>query len=197
MIDGARIALERKRQERLEQGEFVDEEGELVIDEEEFELISQLKSLKQTYRSDYNELRNVKSEVEYCEKLVKQCRERLVREFDNWYNEMFLNDGEILSNTVNNNRNIMISNTSYQQNKLIVPAQLNVEDEQEKFDRLQQETMLEEPDATAFLNAQLRTRRRKILEKSYQQTQPDKNKSVGTPRISIRNRPPNQLSYIY
>ena len=31
---------------------------------------------------------------------------------------------------------------------------------QEKFDRLQQETMLEEPDATAFLNAQLRTRRR-------------------------------------
>ena len=28
----------------------MDEEGELVIDEEEFELISQLKSLKQTYR---------------------------------------------------------------------------------------------------------------------------------------------------
>ena len=31
-------------------GEYVNEEGETVIDEEEFELITQLKNLKQTYR---------------------------------------------------------------------------------------------------------------------------------------------------
>lgn len=79
MIDGGRSALERKKNERMEQGilkiavstltkmlihwinfssfivsiltgEFVNEDGETVIDEEEFQLITQLKNLKQTYR---------------------------------------------------------------------------------------------------------------------------------------------------
>ena len=31
------------------------------------------------HRKDFNDLRNAKAEVEYCDKLVKQCRERLVR----------------------------------------------------------------------------------------------------------------------
>uniref|UniRef100_H2ZA27 Kinesin motor domain-containing protein n=1 Tax=Ciona savignyi TaxID=51511 RepID=H2ZA27_CIOSA len=89
MIDGTRLALERKQNERYEQGEFVNEE-DTVIDEEEFQLITQLKNLKQTYRHDYDELRNVKSEIEYCQKLVKQCTQRLVMEFDNWYNESYM-----------------------------------------------------------------------------------------------------------
>ena len=33
----------------------MNEDGETVIDEEEFELITQLKNLKQTYRYDYCE----------------------------------------------------------------------------------------------------------------------------------------------
>jgi len=31
------------------------------------------------FRKDYDELRYVKSEVEYCQKLVDQCRQKLVQ----------------------------------------------------------------------------------------------------------------------
>ena len=37
-----------------------------------------LKELKAAYRSDYDELTQVKSEKKYCQKLVDQCRNRLV-----------------------------------------------------------------------------------------------------------------------
>ena len=35
-----------------------------------------------------------------------------------------------------------------------------LEDEQEKFDRLQMDLLLNDPDSTAFYNAQMRTQRR-------------------------------------
>jgi len=178
MIDGAKIALDRKRQDRFEQGEFVNEEGEMVIDEEEYELISQLNSLKKSYRKDFNELKNAKAEVEYCDKLVRQCRERLVREFDNWYNEMFLQDGEINGNAPN---------------VLTAPAELYVVDENERFEQLQQDS-IESKQAAIFNQAKLRTRRRKMLEKTYRQAQPSKNMPIGIPRVTVKNRPPNEMS---
>jgi len=178
MIDGAKIALDRKRQDRFEQGEFVNEEGEMVIDEEEYELISQLNQLKKAYRKDYNDLKNAKAEVEYCDKLVKQCRERLVREFDNWYNEMFLQDGEITGNAPNT---------------FTAPAELYVVDENERFEQIQQDSS-ESKQAAVFNQAKLRTKRRKMLEKTYRQAQPAKNMPIGIPRVTVKNRPPNEMS---
>lgn len=41
-----------------------------MIDEDEYEFFWKLKGLKLCYRSDYEELFNIKFEVIYCEKFV-------------------------------------------------------------------------------------------------------------------------------
>lgn len=60
-------------------GEFVNEYGETVIDEEEFTLIKTLQDLKSRYRDDYEKWRDLKSEIAYCQNLVEQCRQRLLQ----------------------------------------------------------------------------------------------------------------------
>jgi len=60
-------------------GEFLNENGETIIDEEEYELISKLQELKGAYRTDYDQWKNLKSEITYCQNLVNQCQNRLVQ----------------------------------------------------------------------------------------------------------------------
>ncbi len=60
-------------------GEFLNENGETIIDEEEYELIAKLQELKGTYRTDYDQWKNLKSEINYCQNLVNQCENRLIQ----------------------------------------------------------------------------------------------------------------------
>jgi kinesin family protein 6/9 len=60
-------------------GEFVNEFGETVIDEEEFSLIRNLQELKSRYREDYDKWKDLKAEITYCQNLVEQCRQRLLQ----------------------------------------------------------------------------------------------------------------------
>ncbi len=60
-------------------GPTYNDEGDVVISEEEFVEIKHLKELKQTYRSNHDELKNLKAEVQYCQRLVDQCRQRLIQ----------------------------------------------------------------------------------------------------------------------
>ena len=60
-------------------GEFLNENGETIIDEEEYELIAKLQELKGTYRTDYDQWKNLKSEINYCQNLVNQCQNRLLQ----------------------------------------------------------------------------------------------------------------------
>lgn len=60
-------------------GEFLNENGETIIDEEEYELISKLQDLKGTYRTDYEQWKSLKSEITYCQNLVAQCQNRLLQ----------------------------------------------------------------------------------------------------------------------
>lgn len=90
-IDQTRIEVERKRTDRMTLGEFVNEFGETIIDEEEFSLIKQLQDLKVKYRIDYERYKELKAEVTYCQNAVEQSRQRLIQEFDTWYNETYLN----------------------------------------------------------------------------------------------------------
>ncbi len=78
-IDETRMAVEKKRNERMELGEFVNEFGETVIDEEEFGYIKLLQDLKGRYRDDYEKWRDLKSEINYCSNSVEQCRQRLLQ----------------------------------------------------------------------------------------------------------------------
>jgi kinesin family protein 6/9 len=60
-------------------GEFLNENGETIIDEEEYGLIAKLQELKGTYRTDYDQWKNLKSEITYCQNLVNQCQNRLLQ----------------------------------------------------------------------------------------------------------------------
>lgn len=60
-------------------GPMLNEEGDIIISEEEYLQICRLKDLKVAYRSDFDELKQLKSEVQYCQKLVDQCRQRLIQ----------------------------------------------------------------------------------------------------------------------
>lgn len=60
-------------------GEFLNENGETIIDEEEYELIAKLQELKGIYRTDYDQWKNLKSEISYCQNSVKQCQNRLLQ----------------------------------------------------------------------------------------------------------------------
>ena len=51
----------------------------MIISEEEFLEIKRLRELKTNYKRDFDELKNLKAEVQYCQRLVDQCRQRLLQ----------------------------------------------------------------------------------------------------------------------
>lgn len=147
-LDKVSKQLEAKRQEREAMGGTVLPETEKeVIDEEEFQHLQKFQELKTQYRADFDELRSVKSDIQCCEKHVSQCRKKLVTEFDIWYAESYL--GEENGNSVDTESIERKSRKS-----------IAIEDEQEKFDRLQLEYLMDEPESVAYYNAQMQTQRR-------------------------------------
>lgn len=58
-------------------GEY-ENKGLMIIDEEEFLLILKLKDLKKQYRTEHQDLCDLRAEVQYCQHLVDQCRHRLL-----------------------------------------------------------------------------------------------------------------------
>ncbi|KAH3708306.1 kinesin-like protein KIF9 isoform X2 [Dreissena polymorpha] len=186
-IDVTRSKLDQLKDDREAAGPTYNEDGDIVISEAEFLEIKKLKDLKQAYRNDFDELKNLKAEVQYCQRLVDQCRQRLIQEFDNWYAESFLNQSEDVQSSVAAGHGVRPG--------IFIPYNPNamVEDEQEKFDRLQMELLMNDPDSTAFYNAQMRTQRRKTYEEAMSQSQPAYRRAPGTPTMAIRNKPPTML----
>ena len=175
-LDKVRQLLEDKREERNRLGGSVLPETEKeVIDEEEFQHLQKFQELKTQYRVDFDELRSVKSDIQCCEKLVNQCRKKLVTEFDIWYAECYL--GEEVGNSVE------IESVERKPRKSI-----SVEDEQEKFDRLQLEYLMDEPESVAYYHAQMQTQRRAYYTDVGRQRQ----KPVLTKRRT--NEPPGMLT---
>ncbi|XP_051998547.1 kinesin-like protein KIF9 isoform X2 [Xyrauchen texanus] len=96
-IDCIASELHQFKERRQSQGQFVNAEGEPVLEEAELSLVMQLQKLKNRYRQAYEDLSSTKAEVSYCQYLVDQCRTRLLTEFESWYNESFLLPEEVLS----------------------------------------------------------------------------------------------------
>ncbi|XP_025945558.1 kinesin-like protein KIF9 isoform X9 [Apteryx rowi] len=148
-MEGIKEALGAQRQERWQQGEYVDEKGQIIIDEEEFLLIMKLKDLKKEYRSDYAELQDLKAEIQYCQHLVDQCRNKLVSEFEIWYNESFLIPKDV-QDTLKPGGNIRPG---------MIPINRVMcleEDAQDRFERMQKETLPACPDSVSFYNAKMK-----------------------------------------
>ncbi|XP_054450732.1 kinesin-like protein KIF9 isoform X2 [Pteronotus mesoamericanus] len=148
-IDVTKEALDFQKSLRENQGDY-ENKGLIIIDEEEFLLILKLKDLKKQYRSEYQDLRDLKAEIQYCQHLVDQCRHRLLTEFDIWYNESFLvpEDMQVALKPGSSIRPGM------------VPASRIVslgEDDQDKFSQLQQMMLPDGPDSISFYNAKVKT----------------------------------------
>ncbi|KAK1173770.1 kinesin-like protein KIF9 isoform X1 [Acipenser oxyrinchus oxyrinchus] len=184
-IDSTKQALLAKKQDRQLQGQYVNEEGETVIDEEEFDLIMKLKELKTSYRSNYDALRNTKAEDQYCQRLVEQCRSRLLTEFESWYNESYLIPEEV--------QNALRDRGSIRPGMMPLNRVLALEeDEQERFERLHQELLSSSPGSISFYNAHMRTQQRKHCFRARSQAQPQR-KRAGVIVPQMKNKPPSIL----
>uniref|UniRef100_A0A8C3LXS5 Kinesin-like protein n=1 Tax=Chrysolophus pictus TaxID=9089 RepID=A0A8C3LXS5_CHRPC len=149
-MEDIKKALEAQRQERSQQGEYVDEKGRLIIDEKEFLLIMKLKDLKEEYRCSYAELQDLKAEIQYCQHLVDRCRNKLISEFEIWYRESFLIPTYV-QNALKPSGNIRPG---------MIPINRVMcleEDEQERFEQMQEAMLPTGPDSVAFYKAKMKT----------------------------------------
>ncbi|KAM3928008.1 kinesin-like protein KIF9 [Leptodactylus fuscus] len=185
-IDTTSQNLNIAKLEREKQGEYISDEGQVIIDEQEFGLICRLKDLKKQYRADHEELQDVKAEVQYCQKLVDRCRLRLLTEFEVWYNESFVIPEDLQNSlkVVGPLRPAMIP-----VNRLLSLG----EDDQERSDKLQQELLMEAPGSFPFNNARIKSDRKH----NYTRTQlPPTKKKPGVVTSSVKNKPPSMLAAV-
>uniref|UniRef100_A0A8C5JZ42 Kinesin-like protein n=1 Tax=Jaculus jaculus TaxID=51337 RepID=A0A8C5JZ42_JACJA len=148
-IDVTKEALNFQKSLREKQGEY-ENKGLMIIDEEEFLMILKLKDLKKQYRSEYQDLRDLRAEIQYCQRLVDQCRHRLLMEFDIWYNESFIIPEDMQA--------ALKLGSSIRPG--MVPANRVVslgEDDQDKYSQLQRTVLPEGPDSISFYNAKVKT----------------------------------------
>ncbi|KAI9137246.1 P-loop containing nucleoside triphosphate hydrolase protein [Paraphysoderma sedebokerense] len=115
-----------------------------ITSSEEQNLLSALKSLKSNYRNIYSSLKSLKSEIEYSSHVIDSSRQKLISEFDTWYEKLY---GHLDKVTV---LNIEAGNEND-----------DLMDIGEKFDKLQMEKLkTEDPDSYAFYNALKKNKRK-------------------------------------
>ncbi|XP_039224681.1 kinesin-like protein KIF9 isoform X2 [Crotalus tigris] len=187
-MDTTRQALEIQKLEREHQGEYLNEEGQIIIDEEEFLLMVKLKDLKKQYRDNYDQLQDLRSEVQYCQNLVDQCRNRLLTEFDIWYNESFLIPEEV--------KQALRPGGSIRLGMIPMNRVLTLdEDEQERFDRMQQEVLPFCPASVSFYNAKAKVDRKHKYSRAMTAFE-QMRKKPGSVQAAVKNKPPSLLDIV-
>jgi kinesin family protein 6/9 len=117
-------------------GHLATSDGVEVMDESHFADLAELKKCKLEYRSQQANLDQLKLEISHCQQFVERSRQKLVQEFDHWYQVSFLGEG------------------------VEVDTDLQVkmaESDGELFDRLQKEFLKNGTDEVRFYNAKTRT----------------------------------------
>ncbi|NWU85803.1 KIF9 protein, partial [Onychorhynchus coronatus] len=149
-MEGVRETLEGKKRKRWQEGEYADEKGQVIIDEKEFSLILKLKELKEEHRAGYAELQDLKAEIQYCQQLVDKCRKRLISEFEIWYNESFLIPEDV--------------GEALRPGGSIRPGMIPInrvmcldEDEQDRFEQMQETNLPECPGSVPFYRAKMKS----------------------------------------
>lgn len=67
---------------------MVDDSGEIIKTEEEEKIQIEINKLKQTYQGEYNELKDLKTEIERIQNLLERCRVRMQKDFEQWLSVM-------------------------------------------------------------------------------------------------------------
>jgi dsDNA-specific endonuclease/ATPase MutS2 len=110
------------------------QETEQEPDQEELESLGKLRNLKHVYREAYEQLQFLRREIEYITRSVERGREKLLTEFEMWYTDMYMKAAS--------------------ESKEESPDSEDVLDYQEKFDKLEQERIMQEdPESIHFYNA--------------------------------------------
>eukprot|EP00112_Aurelia_sp_Birch-Aquarium-sp1_P009995 Seg2158.4 transcript_id=Seg2158.4/GoldUCD/mRNA.D3Y31 product="Kinesin-like protein KIF9" protein_id=Seg2158.4/GoldUCD/D3Y31 len=177
-LDESKEKLEMIISEREAQDQD-ENEDEPIIDEEEYLLIKGISDLKLRYRSKFETLQNLRSDISYCEEIVHLCRQRLITEFDAWYTDSY--GTPIAENTEKTD------DLKSEDSKKDVKSIRIIEDEREKFDRLRMELLMEDPDSIPFYNAKSQTERRQLYRGSTK-------RRPGNVVTQVRNKPPTSLT---
>jgi kinesin family member 6/9 len=100
-IDLCKSDLDKKQDERktslqnqlaaVDQDEIMDDEDgpQEIIDEDELALLQRMKELKKNYRACYAELKTVKSTCNSISQSIDQSKQKLVGDFEQWYEDNF------------------------------------------------------------------------------------------------------------
>ena len=79
--------IEQIRKENAMRG-LVDASGEVLKTPEEEQLQAQTNGLKMKYQEQYNELKELKAEIERIQNLLERSRERMQKDFESWISVM-------------------------------------------------------------------------------------------------------------
>jgi len=159
-IDDLATMVNEKKQARLSSQMFagaIEEmkgaEVEDVVDEEEFRLMKRQREAKKIYRAAYEDLNGLRAEIEANQKEVNALKYQLIGAFEEWYRTMAQGDEASMSKDPE-----------------------DALDEQEKFEKLEIDRVVnEDPDSLAFFQAQ-KTRRANLTQNHIALRQMHKNK---------------------
>ncbi|NXM04018.1 KIF9 protein, partial [Tyrannus savana] len=184
-MEGVRQALQGKERKRWQEGEYTDEKGQVIIDEKEFSLILRLKELKEEHRAGYAELQDLKAEIQYCQELVNKCRRRLVLEFEIWYNESFLIPEDVLE--------ALRPGGSIRPGMIPIDRVLCLdEDEQDRFERMQETNLPDCPGSTPFYRAKMKLEQQHTFDRTMLALQ-QMRRRAGILRAAGKNKPLSSL----
>ncbi|CAN8185192.1 unnamed protein product [Coccothraustes coccothraustes] len=148
-MEATKEALEAQKRKRRQEGEYMDEKGQVIIDEKEFSLILKLKELKEELRADFTELKDLKAEIQYCQHLVDKCRKRLITEFEIWYNKNYRLPKEVKE--------------ALEPGGNIRPGMIPInrvmcldEDQQDQFEQVQEKVLPDCPGSVSFYRARMK-----------------------------------------
>ncbi|XP_072894080.1 LOW QUALITY PROTEIN: kinesin-like protein KIF9 [Hemitrygon akajei] len=185
-IDITKRSLNIKKRGREDEGEYMNEQDEPIVDEDEFNLIIQLKDLKQQYRQGFDVLQDLRVEVQYCQKLVVQCRLRLLTRFDIWYNE---------SSLISSDTQLAPQMDNIRPGLVPYPTMISLEeDDKEKFQHIQHEILVLNPESVSFYKARMKLEQSHNYIKVVAQPQPITiKKKPGKITSTTKNKPPSNL----
>lgn len=167
-IDTLQEELDLKKAERIalfkSSGFHMSNDNE-IIDEDEYNLMKELKEVKRTYKNRYEQLTKLKSVLNSLVEDAENKRNTFANEFAAW-------SAGFGGGSNHGNMSGIERNTSDD----AMPDQL---DDQEAFEKLEMErVILQDPDSLAFFNAQ-KTRRAHVTQNGSTIRQIHKNKRLG------------------
>lgn len=129
-----------------------------IVDEEEFLLMTAEREAKRDYRSLFDDLKAAKAELEFTHRSVELLRMRLVREFEDWYDDeghglaLAKDDGDASPGRGR-------ARSGYDSSHAFAFSKDDKLDDGEKFDQMEVERIrAQDPDSLAFFQAQKKMR---------------------------------------